>query len=321
MSGAIITALMQGPAFLTSCTQANTDPFIRKGRQIYIQWAKNPTPQTLDLFFFDTLGSRNLDAYQQVNGWDGLTPVYGLAGTGAKRLVILSGHSGETPLWAQIRSYGDLCKHSFTLMKDAPEEPLLYGEALLEDGASKEVNLSLRSPMSAIQVRSLACDFGDRPYASSQFSCARIYLQYAGIECRPLDSEGLPTAWINPGQLDSAAVARLPHPDMILQGGCGTVGPGRVYLNQTFYCYANPVREATLGQPVTRLVLEGSIDGKPCYYPIELPGLQADELLEMDITLLRMGSPDPDLPVHSETVRTETRTVPWDSYEPYSVSF
>jgi len=321
MSGAIITAILQGPAFFSSCTQVLETPPSRTEAQIYIQWTKNPTPEVLDLFFFDLQEPGLLDSYQQITNWYGSEAVYGLSGAGAKRLVALSGKAGETPLWANIRYFGDLRGHSFSLMEDSPDRPLLCAQTELPAGASRHAVLSLQSRLSCIRVHTLSCDFSQRPYSTSSFHCDKLFLQYAGVECRPLEQDGLPIAWINPGPLDSAAVARLPHPEMILQPGCGSVGPQKITLNQNFYCYANPVKVASLGKPLTRLVLEGTIDSLPCYYPIELPGLMAGECLEMDITLLRMGSPDPDLPVYSESVKLETRTVPWDQREPYTVTF
>ena len=276
----------------------------------------------MDLFFFDTLGAQNLDAYQHIEGWeDGHTAV-GLSSTGPKRLVALSGEPGQRLQWTGIRTYGDLCKHTFSLERDRPEHPWLAGEIMLEDVAARRETLPVNTALSAIRIRSVSCDFKDRPYARHTFDNSLIYLQYAGIEYLPLGTgDGVPVSYINPGRLDSAAVMALPQPSMILQPGLGRLGSIPVYPHLRFCCYANPVTEARLGRPVTRLVLEGDVGEQHCYYPIELPGLAAASTYELDITLLRMGTSDPDIPVRSGIVRVDTLVRPWETREPSFVFF
>ena len=316
LSAAILSAFLQCPAFFCGCTTFESGAPVRKAQQIYIQWSKNPRPEAIDVFFFDTSGARNLDAYQRVQLNDAAA-AYGLSCRGGRQLVALSASPDTLLPWARIRTYSDLCKYRFSLTADSPERPLLSGEVLLEDGASRRVGLTLRSHLVSVRLRSVSCDFRDRPYAGTLFRNDLIYLQYAGAEVRPLGTgNGAPVSFLNPGWLDSAAVLSLPRPELLLQPGVGEVGPERVVADRTFWCYANPAREAALGSPVTRLVLEGVCAGKRCYYPIELPGLRAGCSYEISLTLRAMGSPDPDLPVRGDTVLIETATVPWEVSAP-----
>lgn len=322
-SAATLTAFLQFPAFVCSCTPVWEALRPQQRTQIYIQWSKNPIPDAIDLFFYDTLGARKLDSYQQILPSAGEGPVYGLSGPGAKRLVALSGTVGSLPYWQEIDTYGNLCKLSFSLEREQPESPLLAGECLLEDGVSRLADLPLQTSLCAIRIRSVSCDFSDRPYANYPFRNNKLFLSYAGTECHPLNpGDGYPVSWINPGRLDSAAVRRLPRPEMVLQEGLGELGPERCYPpNLVFYCYANPARESSMGQPVTHLVLEGDIGPVHCYYPIPLPGLEAARCYQLDITLRRMGSPDPDIPTHSGSFLLEHQVLPWETYAPYTVLF
>ncbi len=279
---------------------------------IVIAWgSKSPAPETVHLFFFDTLGSQLLDAYQQVNTIE--LSSYGLSRSGVKRLVALSDPGAETSSWSRIRTYGDLCKHSFSLERESALSPLLCGEVLLEDGASRRAQLYLHPFLSAVRLRSVSCDFSGMPYAGSSFFCTRLFLTYAGAECLPLGTGGgQPVSWLNPGYLDSAAVSRLPEPGLVWQEGLGEVGRSRLYPGRTFYCYPGAD---------THLVLEGSVNGILCYYPIPLPDLAPNTCVQLDVSLCRMGSPDPDTPTVGGAIVLEAKVLPWEERESYTVTY
>ena len=299
-SAATISAILQGPAFLASCTRESASP----QAQLTLEWTtKGPVTEAIDLFFFDMPpGAQLLDSYQQL-----LLPqdkAFGVSASGPKHLVALSGKAGEKNRWTRIRTFGNLCKHTFSLDRESSSAPLLYGEILLPEGSSRQVELPLHPMLTAIRLRSVSCDFSGRPYAQTRFVNTQTFLSYAGSECRPLgEGGGEPVSWMNPGCLDTLAVQVLPEPDMLWQKGIGEIGRTRLYPNQTFYCYP--------GAP-THLVLEGHIGDKTCFYPIPLPPLVPDTRLELDITLRRMGSTAPDIPTESGAVILELRCLPWE---------
>lgn len=301
VSAASLSALLQCPAFLSSCTQEDV---LQQYTEITMDWStKGAAPEAIDLFFFDTPpGEELLDSYQQL-----ILPQnksFGISGSGAKRLVALSGKAGEKGRWTQIRTYGNLCKHTFSLERESSSAPLLCGESLLPAGSSRRAQIQLRPMLTAIRLRSVSCDFSGRPYAQSRFVNTQTFLSYAGSEYRPLgEGGGEPVSWLNPGSLDTLAVQALPEPEMLWQKGIGEVGRTRLYPNQTFYCYP--------GAP-TQLVLEGRVGDKPCFYPIPLPSLAPDTRVDLDITLRRMGSTAPDIPTESGAVILELRCLPWE---------
>lgn len=304
----IIAAFLQLPAFIFACTPARESAHARSGRQIYIQWSKNPIRDSVDLFFFDTTGAQWLDAYQRVPLEEG-NVVRGLSRGGAKRLVALSGLKRD---WYQIRTYGDLCKTVFSLEDDTPQNPLLWGQALLPDVLSRETELSFHTALTHIQLRSVSCDFRAYSYAGEVFLNSCLFLAYAGSEYCPLGTGDPPEplSWLNSGALDSAAVLRLPQVEMVLQEGCGEIGPQRIYPEKDFFCYPGSK---------TCLVLEGSIGPDLCYYPVPLPDMLPGQSYRLDLTLLRKGVPYPDMPVESGTVAVDIYTVPWVLCAPQTV--
>ena len=321
-STAILAAILQLPAFFSSCAREEKPSSVHTKAQIYIQWSENPTPKALVLFFFYTEEPMRLDSYQQVDKLDGDLFLYALSSNGPRRLTVLSGKEKDPYAWADIQTYGSLQKHSFSLDEEDPLHPCLLGETLLEEAQSRQTRLTLHPLLCAIRIRSVAADFSGHPYAGLPFQNNKLYLINAGAECLPLNEESDgPVSWINLGGLDSLAVEQLPHPDMLLQEGCGAIGIRRVQADKTFYCYPNPAAEDQPGRPLTRIVLEGSIGPTVCYYPINLPEMKAGTCYELDLTLTRMGSPDPDIPVESGTVLIEAGTIPWNSREPETLLF
>ena len=297
VSAALISAFLQFPAFF-SCTRTPAHSVRTTSGNNYI-----------DVFFFDTISPQHLDSYQRLRRDDTL---YALSSDGVKRVVALDVHSRGTEAWSGIRTYADLCKYSFSLKADSPENPLRAGEAVLDDGLSRVADLPMKSSLARVVLGSVACDFSDTPYTGLGFNNKLIYIQYAGVEARPFGPEaGIPVSTVNQGWLDSAAVMSFPRAEMLLQEGLGNIWRQRIIAEREFWCYANDVDTASLGRPVTRIVLDGFVGNHRCFYPVELTGLKAEKTYYLDITLRRMGTPDPDIPARGDMVSVEAMVAPW----------
>lgn len=302
-----MAALLQLPAFVSSCSQAALPERARSGQQIYIQWNKNPRKPVLDCFYFDTESAQNLDSYQQipVSGSGSVTAV---STVGPRRLVVVS--QNGTQDWYNVHTYADLCKTRFSLSDEEADSPQMVGEALLGESLSQKCSLSLKPALVRIGLRSVAADFHRYPYAGAPFVCTSLYLSYAVTECLPLAqgaARPAPLSWVNAGEVDSTAVLGLPHPEMLLQEGCGAVGPSPLSVSREFYCYPGKM---------LRLVLVGTVGEDLCYYPVPLGSLQAGQSYELDLTLTRKGAPQADIPVQAGTVVVETASLPWEWKEP-----
>lgn len=300
VSAAILAALLQCPAFF-SCTPMHA-PLKKEAPAGYI-----------DVFFFDTLSPQYLDSYQRLRADD---TMHALSSVGVKRVAALSVNSGSAMTWAGVRTYADLSKYSFSLKEDSPERPLLAGEMVLEDGISRVADLQMSSSLVKLVLRSISCDFSGTPYTGWSFDNTLIYLQYAGVESRPFGPHaGIPVSTVNQGWLDSSAVMAFPRPEMLLQAGVGNVWRQTVMAEKEFWCYANEADSASLGRPVTRIVLEGYVGEHLCYYPIELPGLRAGRTYSLDVALRKMGTPDPDIPASADMITISGVYSPWDVYD------
>ena len=312
LSAALRGAFCHLPAFLllacTPLTQPETTPALRR-TQIYTLIVGKTNLQGIDLLFFQDAPLYRLDAYQHQEGAPG-NRVTGTSSTAARQVVILSNYPSSTYAWSGIRSIESLESLPFRLADENPSEPMLYGAS----EAGKMGQVTLRPMLSRITLRSIACEFSERPYVGEKLQDVRAYLTYASEECRPFAPDDTPSSWLNAGRLDETATAALSHPEAVLRSLAPSLG-GRIYPDADFYCYPNPSDGTEFGSPVTRLVIEGKLRGTTYYYPIDLPGLKADAQYRMDVTLTRAGTTDPDTPAVAGSIRLESRVLDWDGRE------
>lgn len=251
-----------------------------------------------------------LDAYQHFPSVPG-NRVEGTSSSGARKLAVFGNCPGDIYDWSGIRTYTSLRERTFSLSDEDPAAPMLMGTADLPEGSSRTCQVTLRPMLSRISLHSIGCDFSQRPYAGQRLQNVRAYLTYASDACRPLDPDYQPVSWINAGGLDEAETAALAHPEMVFAEVSPSLG-GRIYPDLDFYCYPNPSDGETFGQPVTRLVIEGTLLGTTYYYPIDLPGLEAAVHYQLDITLTRTGTRSADVPAEDAPLFLECRILDWD---------
>ena len=318
LSAALRGAFCHLPAFLllacTPLSQPETKPAMRKA-QIYTLIVGKTNLQGIDLLFFQDAPLYRLDAYQHLDGAPG-NRVTGTSSTAARQVVILSNYPSGTYEWSGIRSIESLADLPFRLADENPSAPMLYGTS----EAGKMGQVTLRPMLSKITLRSVACEFSERPYVGERLQDVRAYLTYASEVCRPFSPEDTPSSWLNAGRLDETATGALSHPETVLQTLSPSLG-GRIYPDASFFCYPNPSDGTEFGSPVTRLVIEGKLRGTTYYYPIDLPGLKADTQYRMDVTLTRAGTTDPDMPAVAGSIRLESRVMDWDGREWEDIHF
>ena len=308
-------ALWHLPAFLLACSpqpaqEALPPPPARKV-QIYITQPGKTTLQGLDLLFFQEEPLEKLDAYQHFSIVSG-SSVQGVSSSAARKAVAFSNCPGDIYGWSDIRTYSSLSERRFRLEDEQPGTPMMVGSCDLPEGLRRSGRITLRPMLARITLHSVACDFTGRSYAGEPLRNVRAYLTWASRECRPMAVDDHPVAWLNAGHLDETETASLPHPEMVFSSVSPSLG-ARIYPSLDFFCYPNPSDGGTFGQPVTRLVIEGKLRGTTCYYPIDLPGLQANTQYRMDVTLTRAGTSDADTPAVAGTILLENRILDWDT--------
>lgn len=288
-----ISAFLQLPAFFASCTEEGT-----KGIRIHAGNLPQAMKRATDVFVFNSEEPCLLDSYQQFPA--GEMPLFLTSGPGDKTVVALSAKDGDLYSRAYTGRLSDLRGESFSLLDDSPSNPFFFGITAIERGRSRAAELDVTPLMSKIRVRSVSCNFDGRLYGTGFFHNDHLFLVNVVSDFCPLAAEGgRPVSWLNyGGPADS-------HP-YIEADGWGDIGSARVMKGTVLYCYPNPK-----ASPPTRLVLEGTVAGTTCYYPIDLDIPRGGMTLSLDITLNRAGTLDPDSPAAPGTYTVEYSTEPW----------
>ena len=319
-----------GPVLVFSCESSPEVPLAASSApisQIYVQKAENASGGVLDLFFFEDEPGYVLDSYQRIDAWDG-SPLGGASRSGAKVLVAFANYASDRYSYGAMNCLQTLSETAFPLWQENPSLPMMSGVEKLEAG--EDCTLNLYPSLSRILLRSICCDFSGKPYEGETLSDVKIYLINVCSEYRPLSRESI--SWINMGLFSELDSGRLSHPEMLYSSLDGGISSSVRYPDISLYCYPNLIPEETMNVRFTRLVIEGTIMGQKCYYPINVnrsgfgyisgeEGLSAAKNYLMDITLTRLGTDDPDKPVSSDMVTVRTSVLPWYDYPEYVVRY
>lgn len=139
------------------------------------------------------------------------------------------------------------------------------------------------------------------------------------------------TGWYNPmGRISESTLVQshivnpptyaADQPQLTFRTLTGSTGftNGTTYNTpQRFYAYPNATATdhtgfaSTFTPRYTRLVLKANIDGGTYYYPVSLPNLARNKSYDVHVTLIGLGSSDPDQPVQKGMLDLMVQVTPW----------
>lgn len=305
-----------------SCSSA--DPFLQENcvtttfmiPELYIT-SENPTKaadtgvagiRTLDLFVFKDDGVMELDSYASIKHPS--TPYLSVtSGAGDKLLVVLANFDAGSLETSDFWNYEALENIRCSLKDEDPSFPVMSGECHFCAGADGYEPVQLTPVLSNICIDFIKCNFAGKGYTSSTLENASVYLTNISGTSELLRQDGFHIVDTeNYGSLDREYLNSMKHPEMIYRN----VTPGH-WAPVNLYCYPNDAADGVLGSPHTRLVLQGDIDGRTYYYPMEINqdgfgyssgprGISRNIKYSYSITVTRKGSTDPDTLLNPEEV-------------------
>ncbi|MBQ3723780.1 MAG: hypothetical protein II851_08750 [Bacteroidales bacterium] len=255
----------------------------------------------LDLFVFDDDGIGTLDAYTRSYAY---TPeaVTVSSASGEKVLVAVANHAFPDDFVTTIHNYEDLRRAVVCFTDDHPSWPVMSGETAFTAGPGQGCSITLEPMMSTVEIHSLRCRMEGQSLQN-----VKVYLTGVGNRAEVLRTEGfLPSETLNNGGLSETDLGRLAYSGMVYKylGNGKTDGSGTSYGSAVLYCYPDEAEEESFASPYTRLVVEGTLDGQPCYYPIPVnrgryesggtEGIGRNRRYVFDLTLTRPGTGSPD---------------------------
>ena len=251
----------------------------------------------LDLFVFndDEIGA--LDAYTRSYAYSPAAVTVHSA-SGRKRLVAIANHAFPDDHVTQIYSYEDLRRTVVSFTEDHPSYPVLSGETRFTAQAGGESTLTLEPLMSSVEIRALRV----RMDSGQALKNVRVYLTGISNRAEVLRQEGfLPSETLNNGGLSETDLGLLPYSGMVYKYlGSGRTDGGS-YGSAVLYCYPNEASDESFASPYTRLVVEGTLDGRTVYYPIPInrggtgegQGIGRNRRYVFDLTITRAGTESP----------------------------
>ncbi len=302
--------LLLVPVFLAiifGCQKAEMSFGYKKSQEV--------KPERLDAFIYEYDSLMRLDAYnifQKIQGNISLD-----SRSGSKRVVLLGNSPIKDYYWHQIQSYSALTSLYHDIENEDIERPFMNSILNISTGGIKKINVRLRPFLSKIVLRSIRCDFSGKPYEDSQLENVKIYLTNICARVNFTQEEfSYPVRFVNQGRLN----------DWTKSYTIQTISKNHFYPNVELFCFPNTCAQDGMGTPFTRLVIEGSLNGKTYYYPININrkpgnGVERNREYIFDIVITQTGTNDPDIPIEKEEAEITLKIEKWKEKTEYSIAF
>ena len=269
----------------------------------------------LDVLIYDDDSLRQLDTWQHFGPEDLDGGIVLLSGSGPKMFVFIANYAPLPSVSiSQIGSLDALMTFQVRLADDSSDSPVMT--ASLRASAGSDLNtVKLEPLLSQVKLGSISYDFSGREYENESLKNVCAYLINVSASTQILrDSLFAPSEVLNYGGLIESDMSSLPSRSLLYRD-LPDFPPGEPYeADAEFFCYPNDLPEESVGQPFTRLVVQGDIGAQTCYYPIDInrsdsgyrgdrPGLDRNVRYTVNLSLTRKGSdsPEGDIPVEDVT--------------------
>lgn len=265
------------------------------------------------VFVFEDDREAKLDTWQKTASQGKVT----LAATGGdKKVAAVSGEALNGDEWYWVESWDSMMARKITLKDEHSDDMVRSGMCWMEGDTDKNGTIYLKPCSAKIRLSSICVDFLGRPYENSTLENARAYLINVNGESRIFEEgEIIPGYYLNCSRLDRNDMESMADPSILYRELPSRLGILPVKVDADFYCYPNSLEDESLGRSFTRLVVEGNIDGRTYYWPINIKGIERDRCYSFDVVITRTGSDDPDIPVTMGEVRIDSSVEEWEKEE------
>lgn len=255
---------------------------------------------TLQVFVFDDLG--NLEAY----GYKYADALSLKCIPGKKTVAALV----NAPLIPSIASYSQLTATVSQLSSNIIGGLVMEGEIDVELTTSQKVVVPVSRLVAKVTLNKIENAFELDYHKAKEFVLNSVYLINVAGDKKYLSKES-PQTWINKSQNEFSDLEYLYDSLKETQLEYGNEYSTKHY----FYCYPNPTQEDNNDQEwsprYTRLVVEATLGGEKCYYPVTLPKVEQNTAYEISLKVTRPGSDSPDKPVSTLVAEFTVDVVDW----------
>ena len=192
---------------------------------------------------------------------------------------------------------------------------IMEGEKPVVVSASSEayqVVVPVRRLVSKVYLGSISLDYAADHYKYKTFTVDAVYLiNVAGSKNYLTDRN--PVVWYNKLKAEDSGKNPLIYDEL---ASPATVHPSIPYTRtHIFYCYPNNASDSSApawSPRTTRLVVEATLDGAKCYYPVTMPEIGQNKAYKVNLVIQRPGSSSPDIPVQTYWGEGNIEVLDWD---------
>ena len=253
--------------------------------------ANDAQVNTIQIFVFDKNG-----IYETSSKGTGSTLALTCT-TGEKNIVALVNAPEEGP----VDNIAQLRAKTAALSVCSTSNIIMSGEVKKTLTASTTITMQVERLAAKVAVAHIGTDFDLEAHKNLSFEIKSIYLINVAGDRAYLD-DNTPSVWYNKAKYALGTSLPFLHDDV----SDGLLADGESYDKEHFfYCFPN-----TSSTP-TRLVVEAEIGGYIYYYPITLETVVPNTYYTYRLTITRLGSDSPDVPVAEESVNFTVTVKDW----------
>lgn len=217
--------------------------------------------------------------------------------TGEKLIVALV----NAPLETGVNNIAELRSRTTDLKDCAADNIVMTGETVKTLSASTTITMQVERLAAKVSVAQVNTNFELDAHKNLPFEVKGIYLINAAGEKAYLE-DNTPSTWYNDSMYTPTNSLAFLH-DAVTDG---QIANGGSYdTEHFFYCYPNQTATKT------RLVVEAEIGGYTYYYPLTLDTVTANTAYTYVLTITRLGSDSPNVPVADGAVNFTVTVKDW----------
>lgn len=259
----------------------------------------------LQIFVFDQ-ESGELEAYGSQNNAKSLTLK---CLPGEKDIVALV----NAPSCASVANLSGLDAMTSSLKDNAAGKLVMSGQTRKTlSTTDKSATIDVSRIAAKVTLLSVKNDMALKVNQDKEFVVTGVYLiNVAGDRKYLSDSEPALDKWYHKMKYEGTNTLSF-----LYDAPKASVKYGSTYSSpHHFYCYPNhtstDANGGTWTARKTRLVVEATLGGETCYYPVTLAGVDQNTAYTVTLTVTRPGSPSPDIPVSTEEATFTVNVKDW----------
>lgn len=261
---------------------------------------------TLDVFVFDK-STGALDGFKSFKG-DELTSLSDLeikSKVGLKNIYAVANVASS--LWQGVTSETKFLEVQSNLKDEDYKRFIMSGYAESNISNSTTVSIEISRLVCRIVVKDIKVDFSSTPYSGMKLENVKVYLTNVNGNIKVAGGQ-LPNQILKLNALgyksEDCSNSKIID---LLCNQLGDISSSGITQPYYFYTYENLLSDETPNDKYTRLVVQGDLDGKTYYYPINInrenygwsdnidhKGIKRNSSYTYSITITRPGSLTPE---------------------------